>query len=108
MATPFLEVKFDGKNVEPLVRSVTVEDNDRLVDEATLTFDDPDGKGADLFVPDKTLTVELGWDGEHAVLFEGVVVDRHSVAGADGKRSVTVVARDLSHRMGQNVKRRAS
>ena len=104
MATPFLEVKFDGKNVEPLVRSVTVEDNDRLVDETTLTFDDPDGKGADLFVPDKTLTVDLGWDGEHAVLFEGVVVDRHSVAGADGKRSLTIVARDLSHRMGQNVK----
>jgi phage protein D len=101
MAAPFLEVKFDGKSLEPLVRSVTVEDNDRLVDEASLTFDDPDGKGADLFVPDKTLTVELGWDEEHAVLFEGVVVDRHPVAGADGKRSVTVVARDLSHRMSQ-------
>ena len=83
------------------MRAVTVEDNDRLVDEASLTFDDPDGKGADLFVPDKTLTVALGWDEENAVLFEGVVVDRHPVAGADGKRSVTVVARDLSHRMSQ-------
>jgi phage protein D len=104
MATPFLEVKFDGKDVSPLVRSVTVEDNDRLVDEATLTFDDPDGKGADLFVPDKTLTIDLGWDGEHAILFEGLVVDRHSVAGSDGKRSLTIVSRDLSQRMGQDSK----
>jgi phage protein D len=101
MATPFLAVKFDGQALDPLVRAVSVEDNDRLVDEANVTFDDPDGKGADLFSPDKTLTVELGWDEEHAVLFEGVVVDRHPVAGADGKRSLTVVARDLSHRMSQ-------
>ena len=98
---PFLSVKFDGQALDPLVRAVTVEDNDRLVDEATLTFEDPDGKGADLFAADKTLTVELGWDEEHAILFEGLVVDRHPVAGADAKRSVTVVARDLSHRMSQ-------
>ena len=82
---PFLSVKFDGQSLDPLVRAVTVEDNDRLVDEATLTFEDPDGKGADLFAADKTLTVELGWDDEHAVLFEGLVVDRHPVAGADGE-----------------------
>ena len=100
-SVPFLNVMFDGKPLDPLVRAVTVEDNDRLVDEANVTFDDPDGKGADLFVPDKTLTVALGWDDENAVLFEGVVVDRHPVAGADGKRSLTVVARDLSHRMSQ-------
>ena len=92
-SVPFLNVMFDGKPLDPLVRAVTVEDNDRLVDEANVTFDDPDGKGADLFVPDKTLTVALGWDDENAVLFEGVVVDRHPVAGADGKRSLTVVAR---------------
>jgi phage protein D len=101
MATPFLSVVFDGRALDPLVRSVTVEDNDRLVDEATVTFDDPDGKGVDLFAPDRPLLVDLGWNDEHAVLFEGVVVDRHPVAGADGKRSLTVVARDLSHRMSQ-------
>ena len=54
---PFLSVKFDGQALDPLVRAVTVEDNDRLVDEATLTFEDPDGKGADLFAADKTLKV---------------------------------------------------
>lgn len=103
MATPFLEVKFDGKPVEVAVRAVTIEDNDRLVDEATLTFDDPGDKGAAFLAPDKTLTIDLGWDGEHAVLFEGLVVDRHSVAGADGKKSLTIVARDLSQKMGKNV-----
>src|SRR5262249_27483609 len=103
MATPFLSVTLDGQALDPLVRSVTVEDNDRVVDEATVTFDDPDGKGADLFAPDKTLLVDLGWNDEHAVLFEGVVVDRHPLAGADGRRSLTVVARDLSHRMSQKL-----
>jgi phage protein D len=104
--TPFLNVKLEGQKdpLDPLVRAVTIEDNDRLVDEANLTFDDPDGNGANLFAPDKTLTVDLGWDGEHAVLFEGVIVDRHPVAGANGKRSLSVVARDLSHRMSQEVK----
>jgi phage protein D len=105
--TPHLSVKLEGQKdpVDPLVRAITIEDNDRLVDEANLTFDDPDGKGAELFSPDKTLTVELGWDGDYAVLFEGVIVDRHPVAGANGKRSLTVVARDLSHRMSKETKK---
>ena len=98
---PFLSIKLEGqdKPLDPLARAVTVEDNDRLVDEARLTFQDPDGNGAALFEDGRKLTIELGWEEEHAILFEGLVVERKPVAGAEGTRTLTVVARDLSHKM---------
>ena len=101
--SPFLSVKLEGQkgDLAPLVRAVAVEDNDRLVDEARLTVKDPDGNGAALFEHGRRLTVDLGWEEEHAILFEGLVVESKPQAGANGIRSLTVVARDLSHRMSQ-------
>ena len=101
MASPFLSVKLEklDRDLAPLAASVSVEDNDRLVDEARLVFKDPDGAGAGLFTNGRTLTVELGWDEEHAVLFEGLVVESKPQAAAEGTQTVTVVARDLSHTM---------
>jgi phage protein D len=102
--TPFVGIKLEGqeKPLDPLARVVTIEDNDRLVDEARLTFHDPDGNGAALFEDGRTLTIELGWEEEHAVLFEGLIVERKPVAGAEGMRTLTVVARDLSHKMSKD------
>jgi phage protein D len=99
--TPFLGVTLDGadRDLAPLARLVEIEDNDRLVDEARLTFADPDGNAAALFQPGKKLKLDLGWAAEHAVLFEGVLVECRPQAGATGTRSVTAVARDLSHAM---------
>jgi phage protein D len=98
---PHLSIKLDGHRdpLEPLARVVSVEDNDRLVDEARLTFKDPDGNGAALFQTGRKLTVEMGWDGEFAVLLEGPVVESRPLAAAEGMRSLTVVARDMSHNM---------
>jgi Phage tail baseplate hub (GPD) len=98
---PHLSIKLEGsdKPLDPLARVVTIEDNDRLVDEARLTFADPDGKGAELVGDGKKVTIELGWDEEFTVLFEGLVVERKPDAGAGGMKTVTVVARDLSHKM---------
>jgi phage protein D len=103
MANPFLSVKLEKheRDLAPLVASVSLEDNDRLVDEARLVLKDPDGKGAALFTNGLTLKVDLGWEEEHAVLFEGLVVESKPQAAAAGRSSVTVVARDLSHRMSQ-------
>ncbi len=100
---PHLGIKLEGADnpLDPLARAVTIEDNDRLVDEARLTFADPDGKGAELIGDGKKLTIELGWDDEFAVLFEGVVVERKPEAGAGGMKTLTVVARDLSHKMSE-------
>jgi phage protein D len=105
MPVPFLSIKLEGQkdDLAPLASSVRLEDNDRLVDEARMVFKDPDGKGAELFTNGRTLTIELGWDDEHAILFEGLVVENRPEAGAAGTRSVTVVARDLSHRMSLKV-----
>jgi len=104
-ATPFLGVKLEGqdRDLAPLAAAVSVEDNDRLVDEARCTLRDPDGNGAALFTNGRKLTIELGWQGEHAVLFEGVIVESRPEAGATA-RSVTVVARDLSHLMSQDAR----
>ena len=99
--TPFLNVKLEGRKdpVDPLVRAVTIEDNDRLVDEANLTFDDPDGNGANLFAPDKTLTVDLGWDGEHAVLFEAEVpVQRRGMVFLDDEPALRAGLGDQARR----------
>ena len=99
---PFLSVKFDGQALDPLVRAVTVEDNDRLVDEATLTFDDPDGKGADLFAAgqDADRRARLGRASTPSSSRASSSTGTRSRAPT-AKRSVTVVARDLSHRMSQ-------
>jgi phage protein D len=103
--TPVLSIKLEGqpkdKDLAPLARSVSIEDNDRLVDEARMLFGDPDGKGAALFESGRTLTVELGWDAESAILFEGLIVESKPEGGANGIRSLTVVARDLSHKMSE-------
>jgi phage protein D len=100
-ASPFLAVKLEEQkeDLAPLATAARIEDNDRLVDEAQLTFKDPDGKGAALFTNGRTLTVELGWEEEHAILFEGIVVESKPQANASGTSTITVVARDLSHKM---------
>jgi phage protein D len=86
-------------DLTPLATSVAVEDHDRMVDEARLTFKDPDNKGAALIEKNHPIRIDLGWESEHAVLFEGVVTEVNTNAGADGQRTVAVVARDKSHPM---------
>jgi hypothetical protein len=103
---PFLAIELEEYETDlaPLARAVEIEDHDRLVDEARLTCNDPDGNGAALFEKGRTMTVGLGWDGEHGILFEGVIVESRPHAGSNGTRTVTVVARDLSHKMSQDPK----
>ena len=59
---PFLSIKLEKheRDLAPLAASVSLEDNDRLVDEARLVFRDPDGKGAALFTNGLTITIDLG------------------------------------------------
>jgi phage protein D len=93
------EGKFLDNDLSALVISVSVEDNDRLVDEARVVFKDPDNKGSGLIEKQHHIEIELGWTNEHAVIFDGIVVDSVVGALADGTRTVEVVARDWSHPM---------
>jgi phage protein D len=96
---PFLEVTWQDRDITASVRSVEIEDNDRLIDEARITLQDPHGTGGAVAAPGQKIKVDLGWDGEHAVLFEGVVVAPSNVAAPGGSQSVTIVARDLAQTM---------
>ena len=64
---PFIKATWQGQDVSSFVREAEIEDDDRLIDKAVITFDDRVGA----FTEGQTLTLELGWQNEHAVLFEG-------------------------------------
>src|SRR5712692_719181 len=98
---PFLAVTLEDKDkpdVSGALASVEIEDNDRLADKATLVFNDRQGISAETFRNGMKVKIDMGWSGEHAVLFEGII---HATSTSDtaGARSNQVVAYDLSTRM---------
>ncbi|GGS77843.1 hypothetical protein GCM10010156_40800 [Planobispora rosea] len=100
MGTPYLDITWQGnRKLSASALEVRVEDHDRLIDQATLTLSDPAGTGAATVQPGQRLTIDLGWDGEHAVIFEGLVAETRAQAPQGGPQVVTVVARDLSQLM---------
>lgn len=102
---PFLKVLWKGTHeVSASVASVEVEDNDRLIDKATIVLRDPHGSAPPSLGAGDAVTVTLGWADQHAVLFEGQVVATPAQAPANGVPSLTVVAYDLSYLMHQTPK----
>lgn len=100
----YLEVLCQDRNVTASVRSVEVEDNDRLIDKATVVLDDPSAAGSASVQEGMALKIDLGWMTEHAVLFEGRVA-RVEGAASGGTRRLTVTAYDLSHLMHRETRR---
>lgn len=97
--TPYKRVHLQGIDISANVRSVEVEDNDRLIDKAVVVLNDPSGTGSEAPREGNTLLVDLGWGENHAVLFEGEVTQIvNSAAGCDPKQ-VTITALDLSYRI---------
>lgn len=94
-ARAYVEVKLEGRSVAARVRSVTVEDHDRLIDEATVVLDDPGGDAADVPVEGHSVLVDLGASNDHAVIFEGNVTRVRTEASGSGRRT-TIVAYDRS------------
>lgn len=93
------DVKIQWKD-RPLteVKSVEVEDHDQLIDKATIVLDDSARVGPTTAGIEETVKIELGWDGQTAVLFEGLVVEAGGDCGQTGSRS-RLVAYDFSMRM---------
>ena len=99
----FLSVTVQDVELSAQVSYAEVEDNDRLIDRATVIVDDPNGALGDIPREGQTLAVELGWMTEHAVLFQGDIVRVVTEASNGGPRRVTLVAFDPSHRMTQGL-----
>lgn len=97
--SPFKQVFLQGIDISANVRSIEVEDHDRLIDKAVVVLNDPKGSASEAPREGNTLLVDLGWGGNHAVLFEGEVTQIASQdAGCDPK-TVTLTALDLSYRL---------
>ncbi|MBZ4417432.1 hypothetical protein [Myxococcus sp. RHSTA-1-4] len=97
---PRVSVSVEKVPVEATVQSVTVEDDDRALDKATLVVDDPDGIAREMFREGLTLKVGMGWAREHTTLFEGEIVSSNPVSNG-GVPRVSVTAYDLGYRLMQ-------
>ncbi|MFF3407477.1 hypothetical protein ACFYW8_14985 [Streptomyces sp. NPDC002742] len=102
---PFATVRIgtgpgDLADVTVPVRSVAVEDHDRLTDEAKVVLDDPTGVLAHALFEGLVVRLDLGRQMQHAALFEGVVVSSRVLAGPQGQH-IELTARDYSHRLAQ-------
>jgi hypothetical protein len=93
----YVHVKIGTGAVEALVYHVDVEDVDRGADKCTLVMVDPNSTSADALLEGQTVEVELGWETEKALIFEGIVRQVRPVA--QDTHRVEIVAYDLSSRM---------
>jgi phage protein D len=97
-------VKIEGIETFSNVEVLDVEDSDRLIDKATVVFDDTYGIAAATMLEQRNVVIELGWSSEQARVFEGIVWRVKTEARGDGsgsKQRVTLVALDLSYKLNQ-------
>jgi len=103
---PYASVQVEGVETVGNVSLVEVEDNDRLIDKATVVFDDVAGVAAATMLEQRKVVIELGWGREKARIFEGLIWRVKSEARGDlpvGLQRVTLIALDLSFKMNQGV-----
>jgi hypothetical protein len=91
-----VSVQIEGIEVAASVMDLVVEDDDRLIDKATLVLNDPLRFVADIPREGQKMTVDMGWVSEHAVLFMGDIADVAVRAVGSGQQ-VTIHALDPSH-----------
>jgi phage protein D len=94
---PTVEVIWQKRDASAAVLAVEVEDDDRLADKAEVVYESRTACAS--FREGQELTIKLGWDGEAAVLFHGVIVQLKGEAGEDGRERARVTALDLSTRL---------
>ena len=96
---PFLQVKLESRTLSMDVASLEIEDDDRLIDRATIVVDDPNRPYTDLVHEGMKVRIDMGWGTKHAILFEGLVISLTGECRRDGRRLATINALDLSHKM---------
>lgn len=99
-ANVFLSVRVEGPtetvDIGRATARIDVHDEDRGTDKATLVMDDHVGIATDVIQQNYPVTIELGWESEHAVVFKGRVhrIGSYTRRGALGQLEFEV--RDLS------------
>jgi phage protein D len=96
---PFVAAAIEGSNVSE-VRSLRIEDHDRLIDEAVIELYDRERLCTDFVAEGQRIEILIGWQGSDAVeMFEGAVRRVEAVGAAGDRRVVKVTAYDPSYRM---------
>lgn len=94
---PFWEVRVVDPviNLTPSLRSVEIEDNDRLADKATVVLGSPVGFTRPQLVPGLKVIVDVGWQDEHAAIFQGKIANVSDSSDGAGA-TTTFTAYDMS------------
>ena len=100
--TPYMLIQAGSEasqaDITQQIYSVDVEDVDRGCDKVTILMADAGSANADAVREGMTIWVDLGWETEHALIFEGLVEKVKPTAVAGGHR-LEVVAYDYSAQM---------
>lgn len=94
-----MEAKLGEITVTRTVQSVDVEDNDRLIDKATIVLEDPWRFLSDLPEEGQIVKIDMGWENDHAILFEGDVIRCEVQSRGCRSQRVTITAFDPSYRL---------
>lgn len=101
---PFVQVLLENRPITDRVRSVEVEDNDRLIDKVTVVLDDTPTEASSTVREGQRVQVALGWGTEHTVLFEGLTTRSGTQDQPSSTRQTTIVAYDMSYLLNQTVR----
>ena len=101
--TPFLEVKWEGQEITASCVAVEIEDNDTLIDKATITLKDPRHTGPP-FAAGQKVAITMGWDSEKALLFSGFLREPNTNLPAGGSATVTLIALDPAYLLNREKK----
>lgn len=95
---PYMHVFWQGSDISSSVTAVEIEDHDLLIDRATILLDDDKGVGINLSEEGQTIKIDMGWNSEHAVLFEGLTHKPEGKANQKGK-TLRITAFDFSDKL---------
>jgi phage protein D len=95
---PFVRITWMTQEFTEGILSVEVEDDDQLTDRATIEFEDAHRIAPSEAHPEEIVKVELGWQGEPTMLFEGRVT-RSDAEGAAESETSRLVALDFSDKL---------
>jgi len=95
---PYMHVFWQGSDISSSVNAVEIEDHDLLIDRATIELNDDKGVGTNLSEEGQTIKIDMGWNSEHAVLFEGLTHKPEGKANQKGK-TLRITAFDFSDKL---------
>jgi phage protein D len=95
----YLRVKIETADVSEQVWSVDIEDRDRGTDIATLVMDNPGSTNSDALQEGEKVQIEVGWETEHALVFEGYIGRTDTTSRELASNRIRVVAKDPSRIM---------